>query len=230
MPGAKRREGFTLIELLIVVAIIAILAAIAVPNFLEAQQRAKVARVKADMRSIATAVESYTVDNNRAIPGHNETNPDKGAVLPPPVDTFGDAKLHDWQWSFLTTPIAYITSIPEDEFTQKTTRIGATGSPGYEKLYRFETVINIAVGGADMGMAIMEELKGIGVDWFMWSLGPSRRWKPDLATGTWIHGALAGREDEPGKNRHPSMFYDPTNGTMSFGFLCRSSRGIEPLK
>ena len=56
------REGFTLIELLIVVAIIAMLAAIAVPNFLEAQARAKVARAKADLRTIATALESYSVD------------------------------------------------------------------------------------------------------------------------------------------------------------------------
>src|SRR5215210_3826948 len=57
-------EGFTLIELLIVVAIIAILAAIAVPNFLEAQTRSKVSRVKADQRSLATAIEAYYVDNN----------------------------------------------------------------------------------------------------------------------------------------------------------------------
>ncbi len=57
-------KGFTLIELLIVVAIIAILAAIAVPNFLEAQVRSKVSRAEADMRSLATALESYFVDNN----------------------------------------------------------------------------------------------------------------------------------------------------------------------
>ena len=64
----KTRVAFTLIELLIVVAIIAILAAIAVPNFLEAQVRAKVSRVKSDMRAVATALESYHVDNNRYIP------------------------------------------------------------------------------------------------------------------------------------------------------------------
>lgn len=58
------KKGFTLIELLIVVAIIAILAAIAVPNFLEAQVRAKVSRVKNDQRSLATALETYYVDNN----------------------------------------------------------------------------------------------------------------------------------------------------------------------
>src|SRR5690606_41954445 len=46
-----------------VVAIIAILAAIAVPNFLEAQTRSKVSRVQNDLRSIATAMESYFIDN-----------------------------------------------------------------------------------------------------------------------------------------------------------------------
>src|SRR5437773_12166494 len=69
---SRERNAFTLIELLIVVAIIAILAAIAVPNFLEAQTRAKVSRVKSDLRSYATAVESYTVDNNKVPREHND--------------------------------------------------------------------------------------------------------------------------------------------------------------
>ena len=60
-----KQHGFTLIELLIVVAIIAILAAIAVPNFLEAQTRAKISRVRADHRTIATGLEVYKVDTNK---------------------------------------------------------------------------------------------------------------------------------------------------------------------
>ena len=62
------KKGFTLIELLIVVAIIAILAAIAVPNFLEAQTRAKVSRVLSDMRTVNTALETYKIDNNKYPP------------------------------------------------------------------------------------------------------------------------------------------------------------------
>lgn len=60
----RKERGFTLIELLIVVAIIGIIAAIAIPNLLNAIDRGRQKRTMADMRSIGTAVESYSVDNN----------------------------------------------------------------------------------------------------------------------------------------------------------------------
>ncbi|MFQ5843583.1 MAG: type II secretion system protein [Planctomycetota bacterium] len=60
----RKERGFTLIELLIVVAIIGIIAAIAIPNLLNAIDRGKQKRTMADMRSIGTAIESYAVDNN----------------------------------------------------------------------------------------------------------------------------------------------------------------------
>ncbi|NIV50120.1 MAG: prepilin-type N-terminal cleavage/methylation domain-containing protein, partial [Gammaproteobacteria bacterium] len=56
--------GFTLIELLIVVAIIGIIAAIAIPNLLNAIDRGKQKRTMADLRSIGTAIETYSIDNN----------------------------------------------------------------------------------------------------------------------------------------------------------------------
>lgn len=61
----RNRKGFTLIELLIVVAIIGIIAAIAIPNLLNAIQRGRQKRTMSDMRTIGTAVETYAVDYNR---------------------------------------------------------------------------------------------------------------------------------------------------------------------
>ena len=57
------RKGFTLIELLIVVVIISILAAIAIPKFSSTKEKAYVAKMKGDLRNLATAQESYVIDN-----------------------------------------------------------------------------------------------------------------------------------------------------------------------
>ncbi len=91
----KLKTGFTLIELLIVVAIIGILAAIAVPNFLNAQMRAKVARAESDLKAVSTAVEMYTLDHNSPPPNTNVSIGDP---------TNGYIRYN------LTTPVAYLSS------------------------------------------------------------------------------------------------------------------------
>jgi type II secretion system protein G len=106
----KKFSGFTLIELLIVVAIIGILAAIAVPNFLNAQIRAKVSRTMTDIRSIATALEMYNTDHG--------TYPEGRATWA----MFGMDRL--------TTPTAYMSSIPIDPFAPDHD-IMAEGPGGY---------------------------------------------------------------------------------------------------
>jgi prepilin-type N-terminal cleavage/methylation domain-containing protein len=60
----KNRGGFTLVEIMIVVAIIALLAAIAVPNFLRARKRSQASRTLEDLRMIDSAVDQYAIENN----------------------------------------------------------------------------------------------------------------------------------------------------------------------
>ena len=62
----KRRGGFTLVEIMIVVAIIALLAAIAVPGFLRARKRAQASKILNDLRLIDSAVDQYAIETNKA--------------------------------------------------------------------------------------------------------------------------------------------------------------------
>ncbi len=126
----RKRNAFTLIELLIVVAIIGILAAIAVPNFLNAQMRAKITRVKADFRTISTGFSMYQLDNNEY-----------------PPDFWGPCE--DWNaYAMLTTPVAYVSSLElfRDYFTNEGA-MGAVGAACDLTFYDYGQVPYIAESG-----------------------------------------------------------------------------------
>jgi prepilin-type N-terminal cleavage/methylation domain-containing protein len=97
-------KGFTLIELLIVIAIILILIAIALPNFLEAQVRAKVTKSLGELRSVGIAMEAYYLDWNLY---PYESEDDCGHLI---------ASRDRCGLSWLTSPVAYMKAIPPDSF------------------------------------------------------------------------------------------------------------------
>ena len=61
----SKRSGFTLVEIMIVVAIIALLASIAVPNFLRARKRSQATRILEDLRVLDNATDEYAIENNK---------------------------------------------------------------------------------------------------------------------------------------------------------------------
>jgi prepilin-type N-terminal cleavage/methylation domain-containing protein len=206
MIRENKRQGFTLIELLIVVAIIAILAAIAVPNFLEAQTRSKVSRVKADMRTLMTAIEAYLVDNNDAPvlelykPKGKQIN--RGGV---------------YNVTGLSTPIAYLSStavldpfVPHetaDEFAD-IMFIKGTGE------------VSKTINYIQMDLARKEANKApIETKYCLLSYGPDyeRGSIPGInKVGLGTYAVLADREAY-----FAYAGYDPSNGTVSGGDIFR---------
>ena len=189
-----KRRGFTLIELLIVVAIIAILAAIAVPNFLEAQVRAKVSRAKSDMRSVRVGLEAYAVDSNRY--------PDPDIAVTIWHTTLLDIPM-------ITTPVAYLTSIFQEPFPLKEPELVYNDAALYDhgKYYRYyntrrweETYPPARRGGAE---------------WYMMSNGP------DLDND--VHDQTGEISDAMLINGKNYMYYDPSNGTKSSGDIIVNS-------
>ena len=201
--SAFKRRGFTLIELLIVVAIIAILAAIAVPNFLEAQTRAKVSRVRADVRSVATAIETYKIDTNKYPPEAEFPYP---GVTGPPLGWSGQhsARIPSW----LSTPIAYMNSLPEDVFVPEGTHSRVTRPHWYRYIYfNYEQYALASPAASYKGRK--EQTGG----YLFYSYGPDGN--DNQAAGT-----------KPG-GQGTYTRYEATNGTVSWGNIIRTAANPE---
>jgi len=200
------RGAFTLIELLIVVTIIAILAAIALPNFLEAQTRSKVARVKADMHALATAIESYRVDGNHYPYRQNETaNPPTSEPATP------QATKRAQRLSQLTTPIGYISSLPVDLFESHVP--APNNIIDYYDPEQTSWLLNATHPRSyQPGRRVPEG----GAGWLLVSVGP------DTYLGAIDNSCACPLGDI--RTRGTVYFvYDPTNGTVSKGNIYDSS-------
>jgi type II secretion system protein G len=189
--SSKRPRGFTLIELLMVVAIIAILAAIAIPNMLEAQIRSKVSRVHAELRTIATALETYRVDFNN-YPPENFAGPE---LVPAYNNLFipNAIKLRP-----ITTPVAYMSTLPVDLFDPGTDPINLVAP----HTYHYVSINDPLYPSFPLFEGANEER--VRFSWMLQSYGPDRGSDNGVSNTYW---------------QFPR--YDPTNGTVSIGNILR---------
>lgn len=205
------RAAFTLIELLIVVAIVAILALIAVPNFLEAQTRAKASRVRADLRTIATALESYATD-------WTEYPLNDGFYNVLPLE--------------LTSPIAYLTNatlIDPFCWSKSGENIIRNGKPVGERVRHYTYTRPVTEAECDAHVALgrtppVEAVDGMNPhvfekygQWRLVSNGPDMTYEdPDYVFGS---EPIA---DPLGVVQGSDVSYDPTNGAVSKGNILRT--------
>ena len=205
----SRKIGFTLIELLIVVAIIAILAAIAVPNFLSAQTRSRVSRVRADFRGVATALEAYQTDWQK-YPVAYAT----GLAL--------QAEQMNLSLRVLTTPIAYMTSVAGlvDPFSQAFRLRNLNNTRPIYMFMNYEPVMPNGLGPnnePDWAYVALDTRPTLRKSraFILWSAGP------DQNDNNLYWAGLEPNTDQGTLNIYNNLVYDPTNGAISKGDMGR---------
>jgi prepilin-type N-terminal cleavage/methylation domain-containing protein len=195
----KRQNAFTLIELLIVVAIIGVLAAIAVPNFLNAQIRAKISRSVADQKTMETAILQYMLDVNDNPPHSHETN----------------------QNHWLTSPVAYLSGFLYDPFQQKpwAQEMFSSDLTYHKKQHHWDPLDKRYWSG--LTMETLDPTKDPELSYwrqsigFVFGMGPTMKYTGAAGAGFTFGVAF--------------IAYEPSNGLMSLGIIRRYVPGKPKL-
>ncbi|MBN2328987.1 MAG: prepilin-type N-terminal cleavage/methylation domain-containing protein [Candidatus Omnitrophica bacterium] len=213
----RRGGAFTLIELLIVVAIIGILAGIAVPNFLQAMVRSKIAAAQAQINACATALESYHVDRG-GFP------PTRYYCL-----AFGAEqakKYFELPWE-LTTPVAYLADRPLDPFN---TFPGASSdAPGQTIKYRHPGFGYFNGMPTEEGMWVPKSFPLDDGDYVFYNNASTEHPARDCPVqyGLWSAGPIP--KVDIGMHTYEPVpshtWYNPSNGTVSSGIIVHLSTG-----
>lgn len=195
----KNYRAFTLIELLVVVAIIGILAAIAVPNMMSAQLKARLAQTYGSMKTIQTAIAAYQVDHGI-----------------PPIDRGPDAETGS-TYLALTTPIAYLSSIDVFRDPFKTHLEEDTG-----RYYAYGSRYHVDMLDSPDRARLFQSHN---VDYFLFGWGPDRQpnwpWK--------FLGDTLRQLSNPataGPNQDGGIFYAASNGLLSSGDILSTQSRI----
>jgi len=233
----KLRKGFTLIELLIVIAIILILIAIALPNFMNARIRAKVLQTKADMKAVSEAIHLYANDypggfsgrkwgcNNYAWWWDCDYIAAEGSVPYHGIHTawvmihFGNFNPGvRYMGQVLTSPTPYLESCPLDYFN---TAMGDhPNAPGSHRTFGYPASFYI-------NLMLPEANDGYGRPWVEWWKESMMNDYPHLKNNFFFYMESAGpdylwRSMVSGDEQ----LYSPTNGIRSDGDIWYFSSGV----
>lgn len=204
----RTTRGFTFVELVLVATIVAILCAIAIPNFFEAKIRGAAARSKADLMVIKLAVDAYRMENRmfplNSVPG----------------------KASGYDLIALTTPVPYLTHLPSDVYTLPDTWSGHRNRRfPFPEPYRYYNAVQVS---PEEGLEILGP-RSFLFDGFVaaviYGRGPGTRFTRDPGGRTGPDGTNV-VEGEPFTEFLPDgkarlLVYESTNGSSSAGDIYR---------